>query len=190
MRKDFQNAHVQLKKPLNFFISHFPGKIVKIWCWNVANWQLLNYWNMIFCRKIFFWKYKIFPIKLYFAVQKCRIFRSSSIQEGSLFSLSKFVSRIMWFSWIFANIYYSYRKTFIILFQNKLGLIYIVMTHHFSTICDIKSSSTVQDQAFASIDKAIEIFKRVIDIDWFGGCLYNSDWVTIRTELILSLLTF
>ena len=69
------------------------------------------------------------------------------------------------FSWICVNIYDSYCNTFIILFQNKLGLIYIVMTHHFSTICDIKSSSTVQEQAFASIEKAIEIFKRVIDID-------------------------
>ena len=55
---------------------------------------------------------------------------------------------------------------FIVLFQNKLGLIYIVMTHHFSTICDIEGSSAVRGQAFASVEKAIEIFKRVMPLSF------------------------
>ena len=54
------------------------------------------------------------------------------------------------------------------------------MTHHFSTICDIKSSSTVQDQAFASIDKAIEIFKRQNDMGHLAEAIMTKSFINPR----------
>lgn len=61
---------------------------------------------------------------------------------------------------------FSFVKWFVVLLQNKLGILNILMTHHLSTIADIENERSVRDQAFSSINVAIEIFKRVITISY------------------------